>query len=194
VVVVLARTHSTSKVERINLRVPFDNLNRLRKISYSKHVSLNNLTNQIVKQHLEWHRLAADGLLYYVQKPLIHRIFDRLTNQQSFELAEITAKEDFVESARLLKGKLTIPLFISALANWLKMSHVPYRFIAGKGKYKFIIEHGMGRHYSYFLKEICRTMLEDIFETETVFFVTDNAVAFSCKEKEQTGEVKISSN
>jgi len=47
----------------VTLRIPSENLSRLRKVSETKNITPNTLVNQIVKTHLDWHSMAQAILL-----------------------------------------------------------------------------------------------------------------------------------
>jgi hypothetical protein len=53
---------------------------------------------------------------------------------------------------------------------------MPYRFEITGENCKVIIEHGIGRKYSYLIKGISRYLLEVAFETKSLCDITDNAV------------------
>ena len=42
----------------------------------------------------------------------------------------------------------------------------------------FIIQHDMGRNYSFLIKEMHRYILEEMFERKSDFTITDNTVVF----------------
>ena len=66
---------------------------------------------------------------------------------------------------------------ISEIAEtWLRIAQMSHRIEVAGDSYKIIIEHDMGRKYSYLIKEISRYLLEVAFEKKSSCDVTDNAV------------------
>ena len=168
-----------SVTEGVTFRLPSDNLEQLCKEAETRQVSVNTLVNQIVNEHLDWHLYAAQAKLYYVPKPFISRILEKFTEQQLNDLAEASAKKDFVDIGLLLRGEFTISSFLSILENWSRISDIPYRAEEIENTQKIIIEHNMGSKYSYLFKEIYRRLLENVFETKVQFDITDNTIVLT---------------
>ncbi|MGI0043475.1 MAG: hypothetical protein ACRD47_07170 [Nitrososphaeraceae archaeon] len=168
-----------SATEGVTFRLPSDNLELLCKKAETRQISVNTLVNQIVNEHLDWHLYAAQAKLYYVPKPFISRILERFTEQQLSELAEASAKKDFVDIGLLLRGEFTMSSFLSILENWSRISDIPYRAEEIENTQKIIIEHNMGSKYSYLFKEIYRLLLENSFEIKAKFDITDNTIVLA---------------
>ena len=168
-----------SATEGVTFRLPSDNLEQLCKEAETRQISVNTLVNQIVNEHLDWHLYAAQAKLYYVPKPFISRILERFTEQQLNDIAEASAKKDFVDIGLLLRGEFTISSFLSILENWSRISDIPYRAEEIDNTQKIIIEHNMGSKYSYLFKEIYRRLLENVFETRVQFDITDNTIVLT---------------
>jgi hypothetical protein len=157
-------------------RIPAETLNLLRKESENKQVSLSTLVNQIVKEHLDWHSMAADAKLYYLPKSFLIRLIDQLTEEQLSELARDTAKSDLVDICLFLRGEFSIASLSNIIETWLQITKMPYRFEINTNNAKIIIEHDMGYKYSYLIKEISRYIMEVAFEGRTSCDITDNTV------------------
>ncbi|HZD34580.1 MAG TPA: hypothetical protein VE130_05200 [Nitrososphaeraceae archaeon] len=168
-----------SVTEGVTFRLPSDNLEQLCKEAETRQISVNTLVNQIINEHLDWHLYAAQAKLYYVPKPFISRILEKFTEQQLADLAEASAKKDFVDIGLLLRGEFTISSFLNILENWSRISDIPYRTEENGTTQKIIIEHNMGPKYSYLFKEIYRRLLENAFETKTKFDITDNTIVLT---------------
>ena len=168
-----------SATEGVTFRLPSDNLDQLCKEAETRQISVNTLVNQIINEHLDWHLYAAQAKLYYVPKPFISRVLEKFTEQQLADLAEASAKKDFVDIGLLLRGEFTISSFLSILENWSRISDIPYRTEENETTQKIIIEHNMGSKYSYLFKEIYRRLLENAFETKTQFDTTDNTIVLT---------------
>lgn len=168
-----------SATEGVTFRLPSDNLEQLCKEAETRQISVNTLVNQIINEHLDWHLYAAQAKLYYVPKPFISRVLEKFSEQQLADLAEASAKKDFVDIGLLLRGEFTISSFLSILENWSRISDIPYRTEDNETTRKIIIEHNMGSKYSYLFKEIYRRLLENSFETKTQFDITDNTIVLT---------------
>src|SRR5215207_1338037 len=169
--------------EGITFRVPSSSLRQLRKEAKRKQVSLNTLVNQIFREHLDWHTSAAQAGLLQVPRSSLSRLVDKLTEEQLSELAITMAEKDFVDVGLLLRGEFTIPSFINIAENWSRISSFPYKHEVNDDLHKFIIQHDMGRKYSFLIKEFYRHILEEMFERKADFITTDNTVMLKFAEK-----------
>ena len=169
--------------EGVTFRIPSSSINQLREESKKKQVSLNTLVNQILKDHLDWHIYAAQARMFPVPRSLFSRIVDKLTDEELSELAIANAKKDFVDIGLLLRGEFTLSSFLNILENWSRMSSIPYKHETNKEVHNFILQHDMGRNFSFLIKELYRYILEDMFQIKSDFTITDNTVMFRFKER-----------
>ncbi|MDQ5868114.1 MAG: hypothetical protein M3530_00130, partial [Thermoproteota archaeon] len=89
--------------EGVTFRLPSNTVGELREESNKKQVSLNTLVNQILKEHLDWHRYAGQARLFHFPRSAMSRIIDKLTQEELSEVAAPIAKKDFVDLALLLR-------------------------------------------------------------------------------------------
>jgi hypothetical protein len=162
--------------EGVTFRIPSNILSELRQESDKKQVSLNILVNQIFKDHLDWHRYASQGRSIDYPRSVMSRIFDKLTQEELSEIAVDIAKKNFVDLA-LLRGEVTLSFYLDTIQNWLRISAIPYKHEVNDNVHNFIIEHRMGKNFSFFLKEYNSNILDSL-EIKSVFNITDNIVAF----------------
>jgi hypothetical protein len=168
--------------EGITFRIPSSSINQLREDSKKKQVSLNTLVNQILKDHLDWHRYAAQAGMFHVPKSTFNRLVDNLTEEELSNLAVTIAEKDFVDIGLLLRGEFALPSFLNILENWSRMSSIPYKHEINNDVHNFIIQHDMGRNFSFLTKELYRYILEEMFERKSDFIITDNTVMFRFRE------------
>ena len=157
-------------------RLPKDKLDRLRKMSQTKSITPNTLANQIIKAHLDWYSRASHAKLYYLPKSFLIRLLNELTNDELNDLARDVAKNDLVDISLFLRGGFNIASISEIAETWLRIAQMSHRIEVAGDSYKIIIEHDMGRKYSYLIKEISRYLLEVAFEKKSSCDVTDNAV------------------
>src|SRR5215469_11296285 len=131
-------------------------ITQLREESKKKQVSLNTLVNQILKDHLDWHTYDAQARMFHVPRPTFSRIVDNLTEQELSKRAVTIAKNDFVDIGLLLKGEFTLTSFLKILENWSRISSLPYKHEINDDVHNFIIQHDMGRNFSFLIKELYR--------------------------------------
>jgi hypothetical protein len=168
--------------EGITFRIPSSSINQLREDSKKKQVTVNTLVNQIIKDHLDWHRYAGQARMFHVPRSTFRRLVDKFTEEELSKFAVTIAEKDFVDIGLLLRGEFTLPSFLNILETWSKMSSIPYKHETNNDMHNFIIQHDMGRNFSFLIKELYRYILEDMFERKSDFTLTDNTVMFRFKE------------
>jgi hypothetical protein len=178
-VIRLMKEEGKKITEAVTFRIPSTSVDELREESTEKQVSLNTLMNQIVKDHLDWHRYASQGRSIDFPRNSISRIIDKLTEEELSEIAIDISKKNFVDLA-LLRGEVTLSFYLFTIQNWLRISALPYKHEVNGNIHNLIIEHRMGKNFSFFLKEYNGKIL-DMLEIKSEFVVTDNIVAFKFK-------------
>ena len=168
--------------EGITFRIPSSSINQLRKESKKKQVSLNTLVNQILKDHLDWHTYAAQARMFSVSRSTFSRLVDSLTEEELSQLAVTIAKKDFVDVGLLLRGEFTFPSFLNILENWSRISSIPYKHETNNDVHNFVIQHDMGRNFSFLIKELCRYISEEMFGRKSDFTITDKTIMFRFRE------------
>src|SRR4249920_339269 len=101
--------------EGATFRIPSSSINQLREESKKKQVSLNTLINQILKDHLDWHRYAAQARMFHIPRSTLSRLVDNLTEEELSKFAVTTAKKELLDIVLLLRGKSTFPSFLNNL-------------------------------------------------------------------------------
>jgi hypothetical protein len=160
----------------VTFRLSKEKLEHLRNAADARTISPNTLFNQIIKSYLDWHSMAADAKLYYLPKSFLIRLLNELTNDELNELAVETAKNDLVDVCLFLRGGFNIASISEIAQTWLRIAQMSHRIEVTGNIYQIIIEHDMGRKYSYLIKEISRYLLEVAFETKSSCDVTENAI------------------
>jgi hypothetical protein len=169
----------------ITFRLPSEMVDRLHKVSEAKSISPNTLVNQIIKEHLDLHSLAAHAKLYYLPKSFLIRLINELTEEELEEIARDTARGGIVDISLVLRGGFTLASISSITETWLRIARMPYRYEIDRDSCKIIIEHDMGYKYSYLIKEISRYILEVAFGSKSSCDVTENTVIIKLEQQSQ---------
>ncbi len=111
----------------------------------------------------------------YVPKTLMTRIVDKLTEEQISKLAEETAQE-ILDIALLFRSVFNISSFLNILEYWVKIASYPYKHevINGGQRHRLIVQHDMGKKYSFLMNELFRLVLDELMQKRTEFYITDN--------------------
>jgi hypothetical protein len=172
----LMKEKGKKTTEGVTFRIPSNTLGELRDESNKKQVSLNILVNQIFKDYLDWHRYASQGRSIDFPRSCISNIIDKLTQEELSEIGVALGRKNFVDLV-LLRGEVTFSFYLSTIENWLRISALPYKHEVNGNVHNLIIEHRMGKNFSFFLKEYNSNIL-DMLKIKSDFVVTDNIVAF----------------
>lgn len=160
--------------------IPQDNIDQLQYESDTKQVSLNTRINQIIKDHLDWHSDAPDAKIFYLPKSFMMKTVNQLNEQQLSSIAQ-SIVSDLQETSLLLRGEFSFPSFLDILNTWSRIAKIPHRIMQDEYEYKIIIRHEMGSKYSYFLKEVCKYVIEERFHIPTSYKITDNTLLLRIK-------------
>jgi hypothetical protein len=162
--------------EGVTFRIPSRSVNQLRKESKKKQISLNTLMNQIIKDHLEWHTYAGQAKMIPIPRATFSRLLDKFTDEELSKFAVPVAEKDLVDVGLLLEGEITIQSFVRRLEKLSRISNFPFRHEITGDTHNFLIQHDMGKNFSFFLKELYRHILEEMFERKLDCTITDNTI------------------
>jgi hypothetical protein len=113
-----------------------------------------NALKPALKAHFDWHGMAAHAKLYYLPKSFLVRLLNELTNDELNELARDVAKNELVDVCLFLRGGFNIASISQIAETWLKVAQMSHRIEVDGNIYKIIIEHDMGRKYSYLIRDL----------------------------------------
>ena len=166
------------QTETITLRLEKKILAKLRRESEQNQTSLNTLSNQIFRQHIDWHSKAAKAGYVPLQKPVIIKLLDRISEEDVIQVAEEANRDIFKDVMLLMRDKNDLISSLNLFETWVRASGFPYKIEVDEDKevYSYVIQHDMGKKFSLFLAIRVRVILEQL-EKEGNFVVTDNTVA-----------------
>jgi hypothetical protein len=159
----------------MTITIPLSNIKQLQQESDTKQVSLNTRINQIIKNHLDWHKDASDAQMYYLPRPLIAKVFTQLSKEQLLAMTESLVSY-FHDTCLLLRGEFNFSSFLDVLKIWLRVTRTPNRFEDDEYEYKIIIKHDLGYKYSYLMKEAYRYIIQGRFKKSFHCTLTENII------------------
>ena len=165
------------QTETITLRLEKKILAKLRKESEQNQTSLNTLANQIFRQHIDWHSRASKAGYVPLQKPVIIKLLDRLSEEDVIRAAEEVSKDMFKDVMLLLRDENDLVSTLNLIETWVRVSGFPYKLEVDDDKevYSYVIQHDMGKKFSLLLATRARVILERL-EKQGNFVVTDNTI------------------
>jgi hypothetical protein len=165
------------QTETITLRLEKKILAKLRRESEQNQTSLNTLANQIFRQHTDWHSRASKAGYVPLQKPVIIKLLDRLSEDDVVRVAEEVSKDMFKDVMLLLRDENDLVSTLNVFETWARMSGFAYKPEVDEDKevYSCVIQHDMGKKFSLLLATRARVILERL-EKQVNFVVTDNSI------------------
>jgi hypothetical protein len=165
------------QTETITLRLEKKILTKLRRESEQNQTSLNTLANQIFRQHIDWHSKASKAGYVPLQKPVIIKLLDRLSEEDVIRAAEEVSKNMFKDVMLLLRDENDLVSTLNVIETWIRASGFPYKLEVDEEKevYSYVIQHDMGKKFSLLLATRARIILERL-EKQGNFIVTDNTM------------------
>jgi hypothetical protein len=148
--------------ESITFRIEKPVLYELRKEAQGKLESVNTLANQIFKKYICWYSHAAEAGMMYCPKPLLIRIMNKLSEQDINQIADEYMKYEFCVIANMLSGEYSISSFLNNIESWMSASDIHYRHTVYDNVHTYIIQHEMGKRWSYFFEKFFKTVFNDM--------------------------------
>jgi hypothetical protein len=172
------------QTESLTLRIDKEVLDDLRKESEQKTVSLNTLTNQIIKSYIKWYSPAQRAGIMFVPKCLLIPIIDNLAEYQIERLAEQFRKSGYEETLLMMSKEYSLPVILDLFDSWLNVSNMQFDRESSEGSLTYIINHGVGRKWSLFLEKVFWYIVKDLGITGARFDVTDGTVTIKINLKQ----------
>jgi len=172
------------QTETLTLRLDKEMLDDLRKESEQKTVSINTLTNQIIKSYIKWYSPAQRAGIMFVPKCLLIPIIDNLAEYQMERLAEQFRKSGYEETLLMMSKEYSLPVILDLFDSWLNVSNMQFDRESSEGSLTYIINHGVGRKWSLFLEKVFWYIVEDLGITGARFEVTDGTVTIKINLKQ----------
>lgn len=166
------------QTESLTLRLDKGLLDKLRKESEQKMVSINSLANQIISSYIKWYSPAQRAGITFVPKSVLIPIIDSLAEYQIANIAEEFRKNGYEETLLMLSNEYSLSVILDLFDSWLSVSNMQFNREASENSLKYIINHGMGKKWSLFLEKVFWYIVKDLGITKAGFDVRDSSVTF----------------
>ena len=175
----ILKASTKSNNESITFRIYSDAVTKLRKEANEKDISFNTLVNQILKNHVEWHSVAANAGFISVRRGFVKTIIDRLSDEEVKLLAEHIAKTTNHDILMLFENKINTESAINFLEAWLRASGFPYRYqLKEDNTHSFVIQHDMGSRWALYLGELFRHLFAECKANKFAYDARESTLSF----------------
>ena len=169
------------QTESLTLRLDKELLDTLRKESDQKMMSINSLTNQIIKSYIKWYSPAQRAGIMSVPKCVLIPIIDSLAEYQIGNIAEQFRKSGYEETLLMMSKEYSLPVLLDLFDSWLNVSNMQFDRESSENSLTYIINHGLGKKWSLFLEKVFWYIVKDLEITGATFDITDGTVTFRIK-------------
>ena len=166
------------QTESLTLRLDKGLLDKLRKESEQKMVSINSLANQIISSYIKWYSPAQRAGITFVPRSVLIPIIDSLAEYQIANIAEEFRKNGYEETLLMMSNEYSLSVILDLFDSWLSVSNMQFNREASENSVKYIINHGMGKKWSLFLEKVFWYLVKDLGITKAGFDVRDSSVTF----------------
>lgn len=166
------------QTESLTLRLDKGLLDKIRKESEQKMVSINSLANQIISSYIKWYSPAQRAGITFVPKSVLIPIIDSLAEYQIANVAEEFRKNGYEETLLMMSNEYSLSVILDLFDSWLSVSNMQFNREASENSLKYIINHGMGKKWSLLLEKVFWYIVKDLGITKAGFDVRDSSVTF----------------
>lgn len=184
---------SKRETKSVTFRLEESVVDELQKEADQREVSLNVLTNQILRRYSEWDRYEHKIGMMPVPKVMLSNIIEKaihIANQNGLKAKDIAPYREQIareaaqaalsmmkDSVLLMKKEYNLWTVLSVLQEYMKVSGInsDHKIEAG-GKHVFIVQHDLGENWSAFTSELIKMIFEQLAKVKTNVSSTPNTV------------------
>ena len=164
--------------EGITLRFDKNILERLRNEAINKQISMNNLINQVITQHLDWHAYASKAGFLAVTRGTVLKMLEKISEEDITEIGQFVAKKESKDFIIMLRNEYSVTSALQVLDTWLQIVGYSYKHEVRGSEHSYIIYHNMSTKWSLYLRGLFRSVSEDFGLRRIDFDVGENTLCF----------------
>jgi hypothetical protein len=157
-------------------------LNQLKKESERRDISLNILVNHVLKQYVEWDMYACKAGMVPVAKPVVSALFDKMTPQETIELASKVGHTAIHDIALFMKSKMDLQSFLSWFEMKMNNSSIEFSHRLVNNTHTYVIKHELGYNWSLYQMTLLELMFSQVFEKQIDTSIYDTTLTFQFRE------------
>jgi hypothetical protein len=166
----------------MTFRVDEHILNMLKKESERRDISLNTVVNHILKQYVEWDMNATKAGMVPMAKPVVSALFDKMTPQETIELASKVGQSATHDIALFMKSKMDLQSFLSWFETRMKNSSIEFSHRLVNSTHTYVMKHELGYNWSLYQKTLLQLMFSQIFGKQIDISIYDTTLTFQFRE------------
>ncbi|MCV0392804.1 MAG: hypothetical protein K5790_05850 [Nitrosopumilus sp.] len=172
-------TSQKKKTDTMSFRLDSEILDKIRKESESQGISLNVLANKIFSRYVDWDMFEPKVGMVPIAKPIVSALFEKLSKQETIELAKQIGQSIVSDIATFMKGSMDIDSFVSWFVTRMKISDFEINHSVKDSKHSYIIKHDLGYNWSLYHKTVLELIFNDAFERKIDLNIKDRMMELS---------------
>ena len=163
----------------LSFRLNVDIVDKLRIESEQTNISLNNLTNQILQNYVDWDRLESKAGMIPVAKRLLSEAFKDLSDDEVIKLATNVGRDTLNDIILFMRNKMDLDSLLSWLKLWLKKnSTAGFSHTMENDIHTCIMKHDLGQKWSLYHKTVLELILEDMLSKHVDITISNTTLLF----------------
>ena len=169
----------TKNTETASFRLDSYNLEKLRKEAEENDLSLNQLLNQIIGNHVNFRSVAKPAGFMPMPKPVLIRMMEKVSEEEARQISREHSEKDSEAILCILRNDYNVDDFLETVEYWIKDSGFSLRHDVENDIHRYVIQHDLGKNWSWYMSEFISRTIEKMTERKVVAKITDKTVAFS---------------
>ena len=169
----------TKNTETASFRLDSDSLEKLRKEAEGNDLSLNQLLNQVIGNHVNFRSVAKSAGFMTIPKPVLKRIMKKFSEDEAIKIGREHAEKDAESILCMLRNEFNVDDFLDTIEYWVKDSGFSIRHDIENDIHRYVIQHDLGRNWSLYMSEFISQTIEKMSQRKVEKRITDNTVAFT---------------
>jgi hypothetical protein len=171
-------TKSKRDNESITFRLDLNVLKALRSEAAQKDISMNTLVNQVIKQHMTWHRNASRAGFIPSRKSFLTKVIDSIPEEKISNISKEIATRETKDFVLLLRNEYSIQSALSVIESWIRNSGFAFKHENTEALHSYVIQHDMGKKMSIYFAEFFRNLFNDFGIENIQFDLTEKSIVF----------------
>lgn len=147
--------------ESITFRINYEVLEKMSTEAERQGISINNLVNQVLTSYSEWDISAVSAGWAVIPKEDLKAMVEGLSDEMLTEIAKKSAER--TKGMRLfMTNNDDLEGFLFILRHRCKKSNFHYRESRSEREIKIIIQHEIGRNWSFYSKMLYDQIINDV--------------------------------
>jgi len=169
----------TKNTETASFRLDSDSLKKLRKEAEYNKLSLNQLPNQVIGNHVNFRSVAKSAGFMTIPKPVLKRIMWKFSEDEAREIGIEHSEKDAESILCMLRNEFNVDDFLDTVEYWVNDAGFSIRHDVESDIHKYVIQQDLGKNWSVYMSAFISQTIEKMTQRKVESRITENTVAFT---------------